>query len=75
MTSNVGSDILSLQSGELSERTRSEVMDRFRAKGFSPEFLNRIEEVVMFVSTEIILASENQTHKSPRYSAPCHARS
>lgn len=48
MTSNVGADILSKESGKISPRTRQEVMQRFKERNFSPEFLNRVDEVVMF---------------------------
>lgn len=48
MTSNVGSDILSAERGEISTRTRERVMDAFKRHRFPPEFLNRIEDVVMF---------------------------
>lgn len=51
MTSNVGADILSKESGKISARSRQEVMQRFKDAKFSPEFLNRVDEVVMFVST------------------------
>lgn len=50
MTSNVGSHILSRETNEISQRTRDRVMDCFKEKNFPLEFLNRIEEVVMFVS-------------------------
>lgn len=48
MTSNVGADILSKESGKISARSRQEVMQRFKDARFSPEFLNRVDEVVMF---------------------------
>lgn len=48
MTSNVGADILSKESGKISVRTRQDVMQRFKDARFSPEFLNRVDEVVMF---------------------------
>ncbi|KAG1834917.1 P-loop containing nucleoside triphosphate hydrolase protein [Suillus subalutaceus] len=48
MTSNVGANILSKESGKVSDRTREAVMQRFKDTGFSPEFLNRVDEVVMF---------------------------
>lgn len=48
MTSNVGADILSKESGKISPRSRQEVMQRFKDARFSPEFLNRVDEVVMF---------------------------
>ncbi|KAG2046203.1 P-loop containing nucleoside triphosphate hydrolase protein [Suillus hirtellus] len=48
MTSNVGADILSKESGKISDHIRQAVMERFREAKFSPEFLNRVDEVVMF---------------------------
>ncbi|KIK94235.1 hypothetical protein PAXRUDRAFT_461063 [Paxillus rubicundulus Ve08.2h10] len=48
MTSNVGADILSRQSGSISSTTRDAVIQRFKDKGFPLEFLNRIDEVVTF---------------------------
>lgn len=48
MTSNVGADILSKETGKISARSRQEVMQRFKDARFSPEFLNRVDEVVMF---------------------------
>ncbi|KAG2113981.1 P-loop containing nucleoside triphosphate hydrolase protein [Suillus cothurnatus] len=49
MTSNVGADILSRENGKISDGARQAVMQCFKLKaGFSPEFLNRVDEVVMF---------------------------
>ncbi|KAG2090131.1 P-loop containing nucleoside triphosphate hydrolase protein [Suillus discolor] len=48
MTSNVGADILSKESGKISDHIRQAVMQRFKEARFSPEFLNRVDEVVMF---------------------------
>lgn len=53
MTSNVGADILSASEcgdGPIPEQTRVRVMERFRQIQFPAEYLNRIDEVVMFVS-------------------------
>lgn len=61
MTSNVGADILSKESGKISDHIRQAVMQRFKEARFSPEFLNRVDEVVMFVSTRATTA--------PRYTA------
>jgi ATP-dependent Clp protease ATP-binding subunit ClpB len=50
MTSNIGSSLLldSInEKGEISEATRSEVMIELR-RHFKPEFLNRIDEIVLF---------------------------
>ncbi|MGF7060048.1 ATP-dependent chaperone ClpB [Brassicibacter mesophilus] len=50
MTSNIGSDYLINgidEKGEITERTKEMVMDRMRSS-FRPEFLNRIDEVIMF---------------------------
>lgn len=48
MTSNLGADMLALdRSEEIEESTRATVMDVVRSH-FSPEFLNRIDETVMF---------------------------
>jgi ATP-dependent Clp protease ATP-binding subunit ClpB len=50
MTSNIGSDILleeAGEEGELSEEVREKVMERLKY-GFKPEFLNRIDEIVLF---------------------------
>ena len=48
MTSNIGADILVLQKeGEDSEAVREEVMHLVRAH-FRPEFLNRLDEIILF---------------------------
>ena len=48
MTSNIGADILVLQKeGEESEAVREEVMHLVRAH-FRPEFLNRLDEIILF---------------------------
>ncbi len=50
MTSNIGSDYLinSIDdNGQILERTRDKIMEKMRAN-FKPEFLNRIDEIVMF---------------------------
>ncbi|MCX5773904.1 MAG: ATP-dependent chaperone ClpB [Fusobacteria bacterium] len=46
LTSNIGSEYIT-QDPELSESTREAVMERLRGN-FRPEFLNRIDEIVMF---------------------------
>lgn len=51
MTSNVGADILSkVQQEEILEATREAVNNCFKERGFPVEFLNRVDEIVMFVS-------------------------
>ena len=48
MTSNIGAEILVLQKeGEESEAVREEVMHLVRAH-FRPEFLNRLDEIILF---------------------------
>ena len=47
MTSNVGSTAIFELSGKDPERARKEAMDALRAS-FRPEFLNRIDEIVLF---------------------------
>jgi ATP-dependent Clp protease ATP-binding subunit ClpB len=47
MTSNVGSGAISELAGKDPERARKEAMDALRAS-FRPEFLNRIDEIVIF---------------------------
>ncbi|TFK51597.1 hypothetical protein OE88DRAFT_1801793 [Heliocybe sulcata] len=49
MTSNIGADLLANKqgTGKPSEELRIEVMKRF-ARQFPPEFLNRIDDIVMF---------------------------
>lgn len=53
MTSNVGADILSQAEGSIAPSVRNQVMKRFKMEGFPVEFLNRIDEIVMFVSSGI----------------------
>ncbi|EED86034.1 predicted protein, partial [Postia placenta Mad-698-R] len=48
MTSNVGADLLSAENGPIQEAVRLKVMDRFKDVRFPVEFLNRIDDVVMF---------------------------
>lgn len=50
MTSNVGADLLSAADNPIKEAVRLKVMDRFKDARFPVEFLNRIDDVVMFVS-------------------------
>ncbi|NTU48047.1 MAG: AAA domain-containing protein, partial [Syntrophobacteraceae bacterium] len=50
MTSNVGSHFLMegvTDKGEIKERARNEVMAELR-RGFRPEFLNRVDDIVLF---------------------------
>ncbi len=48
LTSNVGADILArLPPGEPSEAARPAMMERIRTT-FAPEFLNRLDEVILF---------------------------
>jgi ATP-dependent Clp protease ATP-binding subunit ClpB len=49
MTSNVGSQFIQEMKGKESEETEKAVMDVLRAT-FKPEFLNRIDEIVIFNS-------------------------
>lgn len=53
MTSNVGADILSREQGAISEISRTEVLKQFDRAGFAVEFMNRLDEVVMFVSRNL----------------------
>ncbi|KAH7907044.1 P-loop containing nucleoside triphosphate hydrolase protein [Hygrophoropsis aurantiaca] len=48
MTSNIGAGIISKEVGKISDRNRDAVMEQFKEHKFPPEFLNRIDEVVMF---------------------------
>lgn len=50
MTSNVGAHILSREQGAISEAVRAEVIKQFDRAKFAVEFMNRLDEVVMFVS-------------------------
>ncbi|HEX6958391.1 MAG TPA: ATP-dependent chaperone ClpB [Ferrovibrio sp.] len=57
LTSNLGSEYLAAQKGEeIDEATRHQVMEVVRAN-FRPEFLNRLDEVIMFRR----LSRENMT--------------
>jgi ATP-dependent Clp protease ATP-binding subunit ClpB len=48
LTSNLGSDVLARQSeGEDSDKVREQVMDVVRA-AFRPEFLNRLDDILLF---------------------------
>ena len=48
LTSNIGGDILSNQAdGEETSAVRGEVMEQVRSR-FRPEFLNRIDEIILF---------------------------
>lgn len=55
MTSNVGSDDLGTVRGTaaIPNAVKDQVMLKFRARGFPPEFLNRLDDVVMFVSNQL----------------------
>ena len=49
LTSNLGSDIImdGIEDGEISPRAREEV-DALLKRSFRPEFLNRLDEIIMF---------------------------
>src|SRR3954464_13386554 len=47
MTSNIGSQFIAEQSGDLSEGVRRQVTEALRGH-FRPEFLNRIDEIIFF---------------------------
>jgi ATP-dependent Clp protease ATP-binding subunit ClpB len=47
MTSNLGSQFIAENTGELNEGIRSQVMDALR-QHFRPEFLNRVDEIIFF---------------------------
>jgi ATP-dependent Clp protease ATP-binding subunit ClpB len=47
MTSNIGSQFIAEQSGELNEGVRRQVTEALR-QHFRPEFINRIDEVIFF---------------------------
>ena len=49
MTSNLGSDVISANAGELNEGVRRQVTEALR-RHFRPEFINRIDEVIFFHS-------------------------
>jgi len=49
MTSNLGSQFIAEQSGEVNEGVRRQVMDALR-QHFRPEFLNRLDEIIFFHS-------------------------
>jgi ATP-dependent Clp protease ATP-binding subunit ClpB len=49
MTSNLGSQFIAEQSGEVNEGVRRQVMDALR-QHFRPEFLNRVDEIIFFHS-------------------------
>ncbi|KAF7798383.1 hypothetical protein EIP86_009604 [Pleurotus ostreatoroseus] len=48
MTSNIGADILSRGEGLISEKIRAEVINQFDRAKFAVEFMNRLDEIVMF---------------------------
>ena len=71
MTSNVGADILNKVEGEISPGTRKAVMKRFSDPDirFPLEFLNRIEEIVMFVSIRLYLSPPHKPkHRTEEFS-------
>ncbi|MDU4890832.1 MAG: ATP-dependent chaperone ClpB [Clostridium sp.] len=47
MTSNIGSNFLLEDNGEVTERTRKLVMNEMKHR-FKPEFLNRVDDIIMF---------------------------
>ena len=47
MTSNLGSQFIAENTGELNEGIRRQVMDALR-QHFRPEFLNRVDEIIFF---------------------------
>ena len=47
MTSNIGSNTISEAKGEITENVRKKVLDLMQ-DSFKPEFLNRVDEVIMF---------------------------
>jgi ATP-dependent Clp protease ATP-binding subunit ClpB len=47
LTSNLGTEFLSVGEGQASAQERTQVMDAVRAH-FRPEFLNRLDEIVLF---------------------------
>ncbi len=47
MTSNIGSNYLLEDNGEITERTRKLVMNEMKHR-FKPEFLNRVDDIIMF---------------------------
>ncbi|NDU92072.1 MAG: AAA domain-containing protein, partial [Ferrovum sp.] len=47
LTSNLGTELLSVGEGKTSAQERTQVMDAVRAH-FRPEFLNRLDEIVLF---------------------------
>jgi ATP-dependent Clp protease ATP-binding subunit ClpB len=49
MTSNLGSQFIAENTGELNEGVRRQVMDALR-QHFRPEFLNRVDEIIFFHS-------------------------
>jgi ATP-dependent Clp protease ATP-binding subunit ClpB len=49
MTSNLGSQFIAENNGELTEGVRRQVMDALR-QHFRPEFLNRVDEIIFFHS-------------------------
>lgn len=54
MTSNVGAELLSKvdsEQDEIPDKTRNDVMELFKKRAqFPVEFMNRIDEIIMFVS-------------------------
>ncbi|MDR3259367.1 MAG: ATP-dependent chaperone ClpB [Fusobacteriaceae bacterium] len=52
MTSNIGSPLI-LNDPSLSEKTKDAVMDQLH-KNFRPEFLNRVDEIIIFKALDIV---------------------
>ena len=57
MTSNIGSQIIQENLGKLNEKNRDEILNQTRKQvfdllkiSFRPEFLNRVDEIIMFQS-------------------------
>ena len=56
MTSNIGSHFI-LEDPDLSDKTKSAVMDILKAS-FRPEFLNRVDETIIFKGLDLISIKE-----------------
>ncbi|KAG9317880.1 P-loop containing nucleoside triphosphate hydrolase protein [Chiua virens] len=52
MTSNVGADLISRTRGPILPEVKDAIIRRFNERGLPPEFINRIDEVVMFKPME-----------------------
>ena len=51
MTSNIGSSYLLQDQGKITEETKKVVMDEMKRR-FKPEFLNRVDDIIMFKSLD-----------------------